>query len=391
MIQTPHIPIASIVETQNLARDNTPAEPILSIDHVTKRFDGATAVSSVCIDIMQGEFVTLLGPSGCGKSTLLRMIAGFETPTQGRILMRGEDMSHRPAYDREIGLVFQNLALFPHMNVFDNVAFGLRARGRTDGLKAKVQDMLALVGLDGFDDRRTGQISGGQRQRVALARSLVTQPDVLLLDEPLSALDLKLRRQLQTELKRIQQETGITFVFVTHDQEEALSMSDRIAVMNAGRVEQFGSAVDTYHRPATEFVARFVGETNLLRGQVQAASGGRVTLKLDNVNATVTVPAGDNSLGLGTDVAISIRPEHMTLGTGTDQPIAATVLSHSFSGATITYALDSAAGRLLAQVPFQPGGGHPLPAKASVSVGWADTAVTLIPGKPGHSQSDMEN
>lgn len=181
---------------------------------------------------------------------------------------------------------------------------------------------------------------------------------MLLLDEPLSALDLKLRRQLQTELKRIQQETGITFVFVTHDQEEALSMSDRIAVMNAGRVEQFSSAVDTYHRPATEFVARFVGETNLLRGQVQAASGGRVTLKLDNVTATVTAPAGDTSLGLGTDVAISIRPEHMTLGT--DQPIAATVLSHSFSGATITYALDSAAGRLLAQVPFQPGGGHPL-------------------------------
>lgn len=165
---------------------------------------------------------------------------------------------------------------------------------------------------------------------------------MLLLDEPLSALDLKLRRQLQTELKRIQQETGITFVFVTHDQEEALSMSDRIAVMNAGRVEQFSSAVDTYHRPATEFVARFVGETNLLRGQVQAASGGRVTLKLDNVTATVTAPAGDTSLGLGTDVAISIRPEHMTLGT--DQPIAATVLSHSFSGATITYALDSAAG-----------------------------------------------
>ncbi|MBM1817611.1 ABC transporter ATP-binding protein [Pseudosulfitobacter pseudonitzschiae] len=383
MIQPAHIPIASIMETPNLARDNTPAEPILSIDHVTKRFDGAVAVNSVSIDIMQGEFVTLLGPSGCGKSTLLRMIAGFETPTQGRILMRGVDMSHRPAYDREIGLVFQNLALFPHMNVFDNVAFGLRARGRTDGLKAKVQDMLALVGLDGFDDRRTGQISGGQRQRVALARSLVTQPDVLLLDEPLSALDLKLRRQLQTELKRIQQETGITFVFVTHDQEEALSMSDRIAVMNAGRVEQFSSAVDTYHRPATEFVARFVGETNLLRGQVQAASGGRVTLKLDNVTATVTAPAGDTSLGLGTDVAISIRPEHMTLGT--DQPIAATVLSHSFSGATITYALDSAAGRLLAQVPFQPGGGHPLPAKAPVSVGWTDTAVTLILGKPGRS------
>lgn len=206
---------------------------------------------------------------------------------------------------------------------------------------------------------------------------------MLLLDEPLSALDLKLRRQLQTELKRIQQETGITFVFVTHDQEEALSMSDRIAVMNAGRVEQFSSAVDTYHRPATEFVARFVGETNLLRGQVQAASGGRVTLKLDNVTATVTAPAGDTSLGLGTDVAISIRPEHMTLGT--DQPIAATVLSHSFSGATITYALDSAAGRLLAQVPFQPGGGHPLPAKAPVSVGWTDTAVTLILGKPGRS------
>ena len=177
--------------------DTSIADTILRIDGVTKNFDGFDAVKNVTLDVRQGEFVTLLGPSGCGKSTLLRMIAGFETPTSGAILMRGEDMSRRPAHDREIGMVFQNLALFPHLDVFDNVASGLRARRRTDGMEAKVREMLTLVGLDGFERRGTGQISGGQRQRVALARSLVTSPDILLLDEPLSALDLKLRRQLQ--------------------------------------------------------------------------------------------------------------------------------------------------------------------------------------------------
>ena len=352
-------------------------QAILQIEDVIKAFDGTHAVDRVNLEVEQGEFVTLLGPSGCGKSTLLRMIAGFETPTSGRILMRGRDMSRDPAYQREIGMVFQNLALFPHMNVYDNVAFGLRARKRTQDLDRRTREMIAMVGLEGFEDRRTGQISGGQRQRVALARSLVTAPDVLLLDEPLSALDLKLRRQLQGELKRIQRETGITFIFVTHDQEEALSMSDRIAVMNAGRVEQYGTAVDVYHQPKTEFVARFVGETNFLRGALAIVSGAQAALDLDGADARIAVPAGAGRQG--TRLAISIRPEHVRLGAVDELMVPATVRTHSFSGSTITYELDTTAGPLLARVPFQPGKGHPLAQGAAVSAGWQDDAVTLIP------------
>ncbi|APE45622.1 hypothetical protein BOO69_18820 (plasmid) [Sulfitobacter alexandrii] len=356
-----------------------PETVILKIDDVTKSFGDTNAVDHVDLEIKAGEFVTLLGPSGCGKSTLLRMIAGFETPTSGRILMRGRDMSREPAYQREIGMVFQNLALFPHMNVYDNVAFGLRARNRTDDLDRRVREMIGMVGLAGFEQRRTGQISGGQRQRVALARSLVTAPDVLLLDEPLSALDLKLRRQLQEELKRIQRETGITFIFVTHDQEEALSMSDRIAVMQSGRVVQCGSAVDVYHRPRTEFVAKFVGETNFLRGKVAFDGRGNPVLETEGSRPQVAIDRAEGPKEAGAPMAVSIRPENMTLGRAGDLPIAARVHGHSFSGGSITYALDSEMGRLLAQVPFQPGNGHPLPSGESVSVGWSDAAITLIP------------
>lgn len=355
-------------------------QPILQIDAVTKDFDGTTAVDKVSLDVAEGEFVTLLGPSGCGKSTLLRMMAGFETPTSGRILMRGQDMSKNPAYEREIGLVFQNLALFPHMNVYQNVAFGLRARKRTEGLDRKVRDILSLVGLEGFEKRRTGQISGGQRQRVALARSLVTSPDVLLLDEPLSALDLKLRRQLQVELKRIQKETGITFIFVTHDQEEALSMSDRIAVMNAGRIEQFGTAVETYHHPRTRFVAQFVGETNLIEARVAKTSHDTMAVLIPGVERPLAVPLPNGySARTGETIAISIRPEYVDICTSREATLPASVISHSFSGANVTYALKSAAGRLLAQVPFQSGLGHPFAHGAEVLIGWKPENVTLIP------------
>ncbi|MCX7561248.1 ABC transporter ATP-binding protein [Sulfitobacter sp. F26204] len=355
------------------------ADYILQIENVTKTFAGSKAVDNVDLNVRRGEFVTLLGPSGCGKSTLLRMIAGFEVPTSGRISMRGQDMSNRPAYEREIGMVFQNLALFPHMNVYDNVAFGLRARNRLDELDRKVRDMLSLVGLEGFETRRTGQISGGQRQRVALARSLVTSPDLLLLDEPLSALDLKLRRQLQIELKRIQQEIGITFIFVTHDQEEALSMSDRVAVMNKGSVEQFGTAIETYHFPKTEFVARFVGETNLLRGVVSERSSDGAVICLDDCDTQVSVLTGTEVAAKGDRVAVSIRPEYVVLGSPDKHPVSAQITSHSFSGATVTYALNSVAGPLLAQVPFLPDKGHPLPKGQAVSVGWPADSVTLIP------------
>ncbi len=357
---------------------------ILQLDTLTKRFGDDVAVDGVSLDIERGEFVTLLGPSGCGKSTILRMIAGFLDPSEGEIRMNGRRMNGVMPYDRGVGLVFQNLALFPHLSVAENIAFGLRVR-RMAGpeIARKVDAALDLVGLAGFGHRRIGQISGGQRQRVALARSLVTEPAVLLLDEPLSALDLKLRRQLQIELKSIQQKTGTTFIFVTHDQEEALSMSDRIAVMNAGQVEQFGTAVETYHRPRTPFVARFVGETNLLSGRVRLIEGGEVQVELDRFAIMATVPVEQGmSLASGDAVHLSIRPELMKVGPDAGaEPVRVDgrVQSHSFSGAAVTYTVATDSGPLIAQAPFVGGGIHPFRDGTGMTVGWNPASMTLIP------------
>ena len=231
---------------------------------LVKSFGNVTAVNNVDLDVHEGEFLTLLGPSGSGKTTVLRMIAGFELPTSGTILLDGKDVSNTPAFERNVNTVFQDYALFPHMSVQENVEYGLKVKG-VDKQARKVQaaEALASVALDGYGERKPSQLSGGQRQRVALARALVNRPKVLLLDEPLGALDLKLRQQMQTELKEIQREVGITFVFVTHDQEEALILSDRIAVFNEGRIEQIGTAAEVYEHPVTEFVAGFVGTSNV--------------------------------------------------------------------------------------------------------------------------------
>jgi putative spermidine/putrescine transport system ATP-binding protein len=246
------------------ARDGVPA---VRLEAVAKHFGDVVAVAGIDLDVADGEFFSMLGPSGSGKTTTLRMIAGFELPTAGRILLHGEDVSRRPPFERDVNTVFQDYALFPHMNVGDNVAYGLMIRKvpRRER-EARVTDALRMVRLDGFERRRPAQLSGGQRQRVALARALVNRPRVLLLDEPLGALDLKLREGMQIELKAIQQAVGITFIYVTHDQEEALTMSDRIAVFNEGRIEQVGTPATVYERPATPFVAGFVGTSNLLRG-----------------------------------------------------------------------------------------------------------------------------
>lgn len=352
---------------------------ILELSSVTKTFGSYTAVNDVSLSVCRGEFVTLLGPSGCGKSTILRMIAGFETPTSGAIVMNGQDISATRPYERAVGLVFQSLALFPHMNVFDNVAFGLRAASvDRRQIESRVMEMLALVELADFAFRPVGRISGGQRQRVALARSLVTQPDVLLLDEPLSALDLKLRRQLQVELKRIQKDTGITFIFVTHDQEEALSMSDRIAVMNVGCVEQFSPAVETYHFPRTPFVAKFVGETNLLSGVVSENSDGGSLIEIEGFAVDVPLENAEQSLRKGDGVSLSIRPEHVSVSVGEGVGVLGSVLSHSFSGASVTYSIQTEHGEVLAQVPFSPTGPHPLPLETVVSVGWSSENVRVI-------------
>jgi spermidine/putrescine transport system ATP-binding protein len=279
---------------------------------VTKRFADVIAVDDLSLEIGQGEFFSLLGPSGCGKTTTLRMIGGFEEPTAGTVYLRGRDVTDLPPYKRNVNTVFQSYALFPHLNVFDNVAFGLRRKkvGRAD-VERRVRESLRLVGLSQMEARKPNQLSGGQQQRVALARALVNHPQVLLLDEPLGALDLKLRKQMQLELKRIQNEVGITFVYVTHDQEEAMTMSNRIAVMENGRIKQIGEPEDVYEHPRTEYVAGFLGASNLLDGQVQARGPSAATVVLEG-GSTVRVPA-ERLNGGGAAVKVGVRPEKIRL------------------------------------------------------------------------------
>ncbi|TCT09848.1 spermidine/putrescine transport system ATP-binding protein [Tepidamorphus gemmatus] len=292
------------------------AHAAIEVRGVTKAFgvqpDWVVALDDVSVEIRQNEFFTLLGPSGCGKTTLLRLIAGFDHPTQGTILLAGQDISFLPPYRRPVNTVFQNYALFPHMTVAGNIAFGLEMLGKPKAEVARTVDaMLKLVRMEALKDRQTSQLSGGQQQRVALARALAPHPQVLLLDEPLSALDLKLRKEMQLELKRLQHETGITFIFVTHDQEEALTMSDRIAVMNEGRILQVGTPRDIYEHPAERFVANFIGDTNLIEVDVLAISGGRARLRLPSgAEAEADLPDGYAGNGRATAV---VRPEHARL------------------------------------------------------------------------------
>jgi len=281
--------------------------------NVGKVFDhGVVAVDNVSLEIEPGEFFSLLGPSGCGKTTTLRMIAGFEMPTSGEIYIEGRLMGETPPFRRNVNTVFQNYALFPHMTVADNIAFGLRMkRVPRDETARRVREALQLVRLTGFEDRYPHQLSGGQQQRVALARALINRPRVLLLDEPLGALDLKLRKEMQLELKHLQMNVGITFIYVTHDQEEALTMSDRIAVMNAGRVLQVGTPLEIYERPSSRFVADFIGESNFLDGRVSGLDGQQVTVMIDD-RVPVRARAQD-SLVIGEQVTVAIRPEKIRL------------------------------------------------------------------------------
>ena len=278
------------------------------LDRVTKRFGDQVAVDDLSVDIQHGEFFSLLGPSGCGKTTTLRMIGGFEDPTSGNVSLGETDVTALPPYRRDVNTVFQSYALFPHLDVFENVAFGLRRRRVSKSeVTTRVAEMLRLVDLPGFERRRPGQLSGGQQQRVALARALVNEPRVLLLDEPLGALDLKLCKQMQLELKRIQQEVQITFLYVTHDQEEAMTMSNRLAVMRRGRVEQIGPPEEVYDRPRTEFVAGFLGASNLLAGEVKEHRGDDVAVLVAG-GSVVRVPAARMPDGTA-DVKVGVRPE----------------------------------------------------------------------------------
>jgi spermidine/putrescine transport system ATP-binding protein len=286
--------------------------PSVRLDHVTKRFGDFTAVREMNLEIPRGQFFTMLGPSGCGKTTTLRMVAGFEDPSEGRVLLDGDDVTDLPAFRRPTNTVFQSYALFPHRNVEQNVAFGLqRQKVDKDEIRRRVAEELERVGLTAEAKRKPAQLSGGQQQRVALARALVNRPAVLLLDEPLGALDLKLRKQLQVELKSIQRDVGITFVYVTHDQEEALTMSDKIAVMNRGIVEQVSDPESVYERPATTFVAGFIGVSNLMPGEVISANGDGAKLRLD-AGPTVRTP-GTGGASAGERAHAVVRPEKLVL------------------------------------------------------------------------------
>jgi spermidine/putrescine transport system ATP-binding protein len=294
--------------------------PSVQLERVTKRFGDLTAVRALDLAIAEGEFFTMLGPSGCGKTTTLRMVAGFEEPSEGRVLLDGEDVTGRPAFKRATNTVFQSYALFPHRSVEKNVAFGLeRKKVDRDEVRRRVAEELSRVGLSAEAKRRPAQLSGGQQQRVALARALVNRPAVLLLDEPLGALDLKLRKQLQVELKRIQREVGITFVYVTHDQEEALTMSDRIAVMNRGVIEQVADPETVYERPATTFVAGFIGVSNLMPGEVVSANGAGAELKLDAGPTVRTSSSGGATMR--ERVHAVVRPEKLVLRTAGEDGI----------------------------------------------------------------------
>jgi len=349
------------------------SEGDLRLLHLTKQFGPLLAVDDLVLTIPAGSFFALLGPSGCGKTTTLRMVAGLEDPTEGRILIGDDDITYRKPYRRPVNTVFQSYALFPHLNVFDNVAFGLRRRGVKD-VAAQVERMLALVELPDYAKRKPSMLSGGQQQRVALARALINSPQVLLLDEPLGALDLKLRRQMQLELKRIQLEVGLTFVHVTHDQEEAMTMADTIAVMNRGKVEQLGSPAQLYESPETVFVANFLGQSNLIRAQVTGRS--RDDLLLDVHGGRLAMPA-DRARSQGSEVLIGVRPEKLHIAAGQDaapapgvNSLSGVITDASFTGVSTQYLVRTSWGQEVTVFAQNIGLSHGLRPGAPVILTW---------------------
>jgi spermidine/putrescine transport system ATP-binding protein len=338
------------------------------------------------MDIRPGEFFSMLGPSGCGKTTTLRMIGGFELPTAGRIELRGRDVTTDPPDKRPVNMVFQNYALFPHLDVHENVAYGLRRKGveKADA-KRRVGEALDLVHLGGYDKRKPNQLSGGQQQRVALARALVNRPNVLLLDEPLGALDLKLRKALQVELKRVQIEVGITFVYVTHDQEEALTMSDRIAVMRAGKVEQLGTPEELYERPRTRFVADFIGTSNLLTGAIESIANGRAVVRLSSGESCFAAAGADAVVGR--PVELSVRPETVVLQgrNGADRSggagsIPATVEQVAYLGGNVQYLVRSEGGLSITALASKTG--ERLPVGGAIDVTWSPGDALVLAEHP---------
>ena len=370
------------------------------LESVTKRFGDFTAVDDVSVDVRHGEFFSLLGPSGCGKTTTLRMIGGFEDVTAGTIFLGDRDVTDLPPFIRPVNTVFQNYALFPHLDVFENIAFGLRRRRTPAGeIRSQVASMLDLVDLPGYERRKPNQLSGGQQQRVALARALVNNPDVLLLDEPLGALDLKLRKQMQVELKRIQSEIGVTFIFVTHDQEEAMTMSDRIAVMRNGRIEQLGPPEELYERPRTQFVAGFLGVSNLLHGVVTGSSGEFAQIRLADGTIVRAPAVATNG---ATSVHVGVRPEKLRVlaggaeldsSHGETNALDGTVLDASYIGVSTQYLVQTADGHKLtvyAQNLEIGGAGEAIADGEAVRLAWKPQHTFVIDRADGDDASPEE-
>jgi ABC-type Fe3+/spermidine/putrescine transport system ATPase subunit len=341
---------------------------LLSVEGVSRSFGPIVALENVSLTVGRGEFVTLLGPSGCGKTTLLRIVAGFESVDGGRVLIDGENLLAQPPERRPVNLVFQRYALFPHLTVWENVAFGLRVGGvKPSEVDRRVEEALASVRLSGFGGRSIDALSGGQQQRVAVARAVINQPALLLLDEPLGALDLKLRKEMQSELRSLQRQLDTAFLYVTHDQEEALAMSDTVVVMREGKVEQIGSPIDLYQRPRSRFVATFVGESNLLAGR---NDGGR--LELEGLG---TVPSPPGPLGT---VFLSVRPEDLRLGPGGDSELVGTLADVVFLGATTRYVVRLSDGTLL-DVDETRASQADAELGQPVTISWSSTHAVVVP------------
>jgi iron(III) transport system ATP-binding protein len=354
----------------------------LALKDVVKRFASrggvgeVTAVDGVSLDIERGELVTLLGPSGCGKTTTLRLIAGFEFPTAGQILLDGREINQLPPHKRDMSMVFQSYAIFPHLNVAENIAYGLNVQHKSRAeIGNRVAKVMELVELTGYEKRQPNQLSGGQQQRVALARALIMEPKVLLMDEPLSNLDAKLREQMRTEIRRIQQRLGITSVYVTHDQVEAMTLSDKVVVMNEGRIEQAGPPAEVYRRPATRFVADFIGRANFVPATVRDRRNGTVTV--DALGATLAVPAPDAAVAVGQGVTLVVRPEMVAVDA--PAPHATGLVRRSaFLGNAVEYDLEIA-GQLLTVADHDPGHGLVHPEGSEVAVRLREDVLYVLP------------
>ena len=351
------------------------AQPILELKNIHKSFDGVKVLDGIDLNVLPGQFVTLLGPSGCGKTTTLRIIAGLENPDQGSVILNGADVTKLPPEKRAVNTVFQNYALFPHMNVQKNIAYSMNLRKeKKDAIAKRVEELLSVVQLEGYGKRMPAQLSGGQRQRVAIARALACNPQLLLLDEPLGALDLQLRRQMQVELKALQKKLGITFIYITHDQEEALNMSDLIAVMNKGGFEQIGSPEDIYERPTTRFAAQFIGQSNIIEGEVIEAGAEHAVVKVCEGNSVVV----NGKLNVGEKIALSVRAERIDYSNEASYGFHLTgvIKMHSYIGGVLRTTITLPTGQELLITGANPVSTYP--AGCAVQVFWDPAAAAVV-------------